>query len=127
MAINSQIFRGTSLPCVSPCGSCMSPLSCVNQVTVQWFTGNVGKAFKPVTYCGTPPALVWHFCAYAYGSVVVGVTMQAIGMGTSLLTRISVGQRKATGVYMELRKTSDSPRSEENKKTTGRKSNNDLA
>lgn len=48
---------------------------------------------------------------------VVGPTIQAIGMGTDLLTRISVGQRKATeGVHMELRETSDSPRSEKNKK-----------
>lgn len=57
--------------------------------------------------------------------VVVGPPIEAVGMGTDLLT-ISVGQRKATGVHMELRKTSDSPKSEENKKTTGRKSNSDL-
>lgn len=66
-------------------------------------------------------------CLWLMVPVVVGPTIQATGMGTDLLTRISVAQRKATeGVHMELRKTSDSPRSEENKKTTGRKSNNNL-
>lgn len=48
-------------------------------------------------------------------------------MGKDLLTRISVGQSKATeGIYMELRKTSDSPRSEENKKIAGRISVSEL-
>lgn len=57
----------------------------------------------------------------------MGPTVQAIGVGTDLLTRISVGQRTATeSAHMELRKMSDSPGSTENKKTTGSKSNNDL-
>lgn len=64
-------------------------------------------------------------CLWLMVPVVVGPPMQAVRMGTDLLT-ISVGQRKATGVHMELRKTSYSPKSEENKKTTGKKSNSDL-
>lgn len=43
--------------------------------------------------------------------------VQAAGAGKALLARISVGQRKATeGMHFMLRKTSDSPRSEENAK-----------
>lgn len=53
--------------------------------------------------------------------------MQAVGVGKDLLTRVSVGQRKATeGVCMVLRHTSASPSSEENRKTKGKNSNSDL-
>ena len=52
--------------------------------------------------------------------VCCGSATQAFGLGESLLTRISVGRRKATeGTFMVLRETSDSPRSEENKRPKG--------
>lgn len=58
---------------------------------------------------------------------VVVLQTQDVGVGKDLLTRISVGQRKAMeGMYMVLRKSSDSPRSEENIKIKGRNSNSDL-
>lgn len=58
---------------------------------------------------------------------IVVLQTQDVGVGKDLLTRISVGQRKAMeGMYMVLRKSSDSPRSEENIKIKGRNSNSDL-
>lgn len=58
---------------------------------------------------------------------VVVLQTQDVGVGKDLLTRISVGRRKAMeGMYMVLRKSSDSPRSEENIKIKGRNSNSDL-
>lgn len=58
---------------------------------------------------------------------IVVLQTQDVGVGKDLLTRISVGWRKAMeGMYMVLRKSSDSPRSEENIKIKGRNSNSDL-